>query len=157
MILKQLLTRISVKKKTKSVNKFISLVLLFFLVPMMLITPNAQAKFINKLKDGFYFEKYKTEDEARTALLQLHPIGSDVDGLIKTLKEAGAEIKKRDPSSFSRFKEYDIWWEQGTVGIYSYRYNNKNLINPVKWGGGIRIDKNNRIINFGVGREYMGL
>lgn len=39
----------------------------------------------NKFKKGFYFEKYKTAEEAKAALLELHPIGSDVEGLVRTL------------------------------------------------------------------------
>jgi len=33
----------------------------------------------NKFKKGFYFEKYKTAEEAESALLELHPIGSDIE------------------------------------------------------------------------------
>jgi len=47
---------------------------------------------INKFKSGFYFEKYKTSEEAKAALLKLHPIGSSVDELVKTLEKAGMKI-----------------------------------------------------------------
>jgi len=71
----------------KNALKFI-LISIFFL---SLTTANSNANMFNKFKKGFYFEKYKNAEEAKAALLELHPIGSDVDGLVKTLE--GARMK----------------------------------------------------------------
>ena len=103
---------------------------LFFLFPLMLITQNAQAKFMNKFKDGFYFEKYKTEKEVKNALLELHPIGSYSKDLITTLQGAGAidskkSIRYRIAELFSNIK-----------GSYDINIDYKNYYN-----GSIRIDK----------------
>ncbi len=43
------------------------------------------------LSPGFRFEKYKTAEEARIALLELHPIGSSIEKLVKTLEKAKAK------------------------------------------------------------------
>ena len=48
---------------------------------------------VSKLSPGFRFEKYKTAEDAKRALLQLHPVGSDVDDLIETLKKIGVDCK----------------------------------------------------------------
>ena len=51
---------------------------------------NANQNFSNRFKEGFYFEKYSNAKEARAALLKLHPIGSDIAALHRTLENAGA-------------------------------------------------------------------
>lgn len=50
----------------------------------------------NKFKNGFYFEKYKTAEEAKAVLLELHPIGSDVGELVRTLEKAGGKCAIRE-------------------------------------------------------------
>lgn len=67
--------------------------LLISILSLTIITNNnkAEANMFNKFKKGFYFEKYKTAEEAKTALLKLHPIGSDVADLVKTLERAGGK------------------------------------------------------------------
>ena len=68
------------------------LILILSITALIMITNNnAGANVLNKLRKGFYFEKYKTVEEAKAALLELHPIGSDVDALIKTLERVGAK------------------------------------------------------------------
>ena len=123
-------------------------------------TNQAQANMFNRFREGFYFEKYKTAEEARAALLELHPIGSDIEGLVGTLEGAGAVIKEENLESYKKFKEYDWWWKEGTARFYVVSYDKASpffvIINYLKWAGGIRIDKNNRIISYGLhrGRAY---
>lgn len=72
--------------------KNIKFLILFFgiLTAILPINNNANANMFNKFRDGFYFEKYDTAEEAKAALLELHPIGSDVGELVGTLEGAGA-------------------------------------------------------------------
>ncbi|MES2677734.1 MAG: hypothetical protein V4612_05420 [Pseudomonadota bacterium] len=77
--------------------------LVFFVSLCILITTTtnqANANMFNRFKKGFYFEKYGDSEDARVsgdgggvrkALLKLHPIGSDVRELVKTLEKAGAK------------------------------------------------------------------
>lgn len=46
------------------------------------------------LTSEFRFEKYKTAEEAEKALLQLHPVGSDVQNIARTLQQAGMIVEK---------------------------------------------------------------
>lgn len=78
----------SFQKIIQSINKTKILLTVFLSVFLFcfLSTPNqANANMFNRFKKGFYFEKYKNAKEAQKALLELHPIGSDVGELIKTL------------------------------------------------------------------------
>ena len=63
---------------------------IFSLATIALIS-TSHANMFNRLKKGFYFEKYSTAEEAKAELLRLHPIGSDVGELVKTLEGAGGE------------------------------------------------------------------
>ena len=65
--------------------------LLILLSCFLLTSIDSNAAMFNKFKKGFYFEKYKTAEEAQNALLELHPIGSDVGELVKTLERAGGK------------------------------------------------------------------
>ena len=69
--------------------KKLLIIVLVSVVSIALISTAANANMFNRFKKGFYFEKYKTADEAKDALLDMHPIGSDVSELIKTLERAG--------------------------------------------------------------------
>ena len=125
---------------------------------VIISTSNANANMFNKFKKGFYFEKYSTAEEAKAALLELHPIGSDVGELVKTLERAGAEPLEDDLSKYRKFKKYNSWWERGIVKIYYYRYSGAaNILNPITWAGSIDIDKNNKIIDFSLSKQYTGL
>ena len=57
----------------------------------IIIKNGGDVHMFNKFKKGFYFEKYKTAEEAKTVLLKLHPIGSDIEGLVKTLERSAGE------------------------------------------------------------------
>lgn len=48
-------------------------------------------------KEGeFRFEDYKKADDAKEALLTMHPVGSSVDDVVKTLKGVGAKCRLVD-------------------------------------------------------------
>lgn len=70
------------KIRTKSLILFLAVLSLSLILS---INNNAEANMFNKFKKGFYFEKYKTAEEAQKVLLELHPIGSDVGELVRTL------------------------------------------------------------------------
>jgi hypothetical protein len=125
---------------------------------------NANANMLNKFKDGFYFEKYSTADEAKEALLELHPIGSDVGDLVKTLEGANGKfinsINRKDLlSNPVREKEYFSEDVSKTASVkYRYEYDTGIwLINPITWFVSIYCDSNNNITNLHLSRSYMGL
>jgi len=62
------------------------------------LTTNSNADMFNKSEEVFYFEKYKTEEEARDKLLDLHPIGSDASKLLKTLEKVGCRCEIKEDS-----------------------------------------------------------
>jgi len=140
-------------------NFIITSTLAFTLTSILVIisNSNANANIFNKFKKGFYFEKYSTAEEAKAALLELHPIGSDVEGLVKTLERAGAEVSEENLNQYRKKKYYDEWWKQGIEKMYSYKYKAGYFLNPMEWGGGIIINKRIKIINFGLSKHYNGL
>lgn len=71
--------------------KKLSAKILIIISILLAATTNSNANMFNKFKKGFYFEKYKTAEEAKVALLELHPIGSGVGELIKTLEQVGVK------------------------------------------------------------------
>ena len=83
------------KITTKYLILFLSVFSLSLISP---INNNANANMLNKFKKGFYFEKYENAEEAQKALLELHPIGSDVEELVKTLDIATSKEKIFDKS-----------------------------------------------------------
>ena len=136
-------------------NFIITSALAFTLTSTLVIisTSNANANMFNRFKKGFYFEKYSTAEEAKAALLELHPIGSDAGDLIKTLERAGAEV--------SEMKEYElknIKRDFNEVWIKSYSYSNESFINPLRFGGGIVYNKSSiKLVDLGLIIEYKGL
>jgi len=124
---------------------------------------NANANMFNKFKKGFYFEKYKTAEEAKSDLLELHPIGSDVEGLIRTLEGADAKfinsINRKDLLS-DPVKEREYFYEVSKSASIRHRYEYKfgiPLVNPMKWFILIYCDENNFITDIYLNRSYMGL
>jgi hypothetical protein len=121
------------------------------------------ADFTKQLSDEDYSEiidirlKKQYKKDAMTDLLKFHPAGTNVKPLLDTLKNAGAEIKEKDLTNAHKFKQYDKWWEEGTVKMYTFYYDKASsffrVINYLEWGGSIRVDKNNKIINFGLYRK----
>ena len=111
---------------------------------VIISTSNANANMFNKFKKGFYFEKYSTADEAKAALLELHPIGSDVGELVKTLERAGAEVKKYKTS-----KAELLSYPDSKVEYYFFKYFQKTF--PVfgyNWGGSVDFNKKIKIEKF---------
>ncbi len=100
---------------------------------------------LNHLKKGFYFEKYYTADEAKTALLQMHPIGSDAGGLIKTIERAGG--KKYEPTIS---KKYINNPELNYVVHYRYTENTLDSFFPKRWSLSIKYDESSNIVLVGM-------
>ena len=100
----------------------------------------------------FKFENYKTAEEAKTELLKRHPIGSDVEPLLETLRGAGAKMDKIQKMTPELKKIYHKT-PDNTHTMTGYSYYQKSWVPGVggTWGGGILIDENNKIIDFGVG------
>ncbi len=142
-----------------------NLIKITILLTSFLVTnKNSEAKMFNKFKKGFYFEKYKTAEEAKAVLLELHPIGSDVDGLLKRLEGANGKfidsINRKDLSSDPvREREYFSENISKTASkIYEYHYETGVwLINPITWFVLIYCDSNNIITDLHLSRSYMGL
>ena len=136
-------------------NFIIAFTLTFTLILTLVIisTSNANANIFNKFKKGFYFEKYSTAEEAKAALLELHPIGSDVGDLIKTLERAGTEV-----SEMKAYELKNIKRDFNEVWIKSYSYSNESFINPLRFGGGIVYNKSSiKLVDLGLIIEYKGL
>jgi hypothetical protein len=119
-------------------------------------TSNANANMFNRFKKGFYFEKYSTAEEAKAALLELHPIGSDVGDLIKTLERAGANVSEEDLKEYHNYKEYDYWWKNGVVKIYRFKYDRASyffvILNQIEWTGVIQLSHSDDILNLGINK-----
>ena len=124
----------------------------------------SNANMLNKFKKGFYFEKYKTPEEAKSVLLELHPIGSDVNPLIKTLERARARLsffKKRKDflSNFAREREY-FYEGVSNLAVITYGYDYEvglPIINSQLWRVIIFCDKERLITNINAGKDYIGL
>jgi hypothetical protein len=104
----------------------------------------ANANMFNRFKKGFYFEKYSNPEEAKEALLKLHPIGSDVVALVRTLEMAGGRcyeienvIRNKKPTTVKRceYKEKEIFLDTKWRVIADY---NINLITDLFVGSGIK-------------------
>jgi hypothetical protein len=80
--------------KRFSILKILGRIILAALAVVVINTViHANQNFMNRFKEGFYYEKYSSEKDAQAALLELHPIGSDVKALRATLENAGAQNK----------------------------------------------------------------
>jgi hypothetical protein len=78
--------------KRFSIRKILRRVILAALAIVIINTViHANQNFMNRFKEGFYYEQYSNGKDAQAALLELHPIGSDVKELRKTLENAGAQ------------------------------------------------------------------
>lgn len=109
------------------------LVSIIAILTILLLASNANAGIFNRFKKGFYFEKYKTSNDVKEALLKLHPPGSNVEELIKTIKKAGGQcamgnrqtneliqkISKPDDFYQCYYMQYGI----PLIGDYSWRIN----------------------------------
>lgn len=146
---------------------------------LILITPitQANANMFNKFKKGFYFEKYNTFhlfpktihkkidiEEARNALLEVHPIGSDARSLFQTLDKAGAKVKfsiNRSDMLSDPIREREYFSREVSKSasvMHNYQYDAGIwLINPITWTVLIFCDSNGMITNVYLGRDYTGL
>ena len=75
------------------------------------------------LTSEFRFEKYKTAEEAKAALLKLHPVGSSVDELALTLQKAGMTV----------MKNYQFKSVNPQRDMLDQKYNYKNLYARYEW------------------------
>ena len=101
----------------------------------------------------FKFENYKTAEEAKTELLRRHPIGSNVDALFETLKEAGAKVEKINVSLHP--EGYDLHKKDSQLYHYS---KSKSRLMFLWWIGRIEYsESDNSIIEHGVSIVYDGL
>jgi hypothetical protein len=170
----------SIYKRTALVNilKNFLIVLSISILSLAITTSNnAEAKMFNKFKKGFYFEKYKTAEEAKAELLKLHPIGSDVEGLVRTLEGAGAifakRISKDDALPDKENKKYFYKAVKNIVEPNHYKYTsvkvpnstyflsifelNTGKLNPLLWKVFVWYDKNKNLTEIDVVKNYMGL
>jgi hypothetical protein len=118
------------------------IIFLISILPLIAISTSANASMFNRFKKGFYFEKYKTADEAKEELLRFHPIGSDVEGLMVTLKKAGMKCGPVTNPEFKDKQEYKNL-------IYCDYYKSKFVIFSTEWRVLARFDpKDSNIISF---------
>ena len=162
-------------KNFKRSNLTTALLTIFLLA---ISTNQAQANMFNRFREGFYFEKYKTAEEARAALLELHPIGSDIEGLVGTLEGAGAkhiktftrEDEKNNPHAgyFTKtlpsqdplpkktiFSKVRI--DNSASLVRDFELNVGIIINPLLWKAYVWTDNDDKIIDFIILKEYVGL
>ncbi|MBT4878655.1 MAG: hypothetical protein HON42_02425 [Alphaproteobacteria bacterium] len=124
--------------------------------------------------ENFKFKDYKTEDAAKEALLEIHPIGSNADLLIETLRKSGADETKtifRD-----KIKQDDRWkgYFNKTIRISQTEYKSTKvsslaikahfyqkstgiIFNTKLWKVSFWSDKNNNITDLAIIRDYTGL
>ncbi|OFW80267.1 MAG: hypothetical protein A3D15_04325 [Alphaproteobacteria bacterium RIFCSPHIGHO2_02_FULL_40_34] len=130
-------------------KNFLILTISILALTMNTTNNNAEAKMFNKFKKGFYFEKYKTAEEAKAALLELHPIGSDVEGLVETLEGAGAETY--EPVITEKYKNNprleNMCW-------YQYSHRTMDSLFPKTWG--LTIEVNNKKLSMLTINFYQG-
>ena len=104
--------------------------------------------------EKFRFENFKTDDELIAYIRNNFPNGSDSKPLINLLENAGAECELIPEQYYSKKdKELD------TYVLYNCRYNVGWFYYPqlIEYGNSIRVDKNQKLINFAVSRAYGGL
>ena len=93
----------------------------------------------NQFKPGFHFEKYNTPEEAKEALLKLHPIRSDIDGLARELKEIGC-IEDNPYEYHERLGE-DIK-KPDNMDYFFYKHNVITSLFPRRWTVSIKTERN---------------
>lgn len=135
-------------------KNFLILTISILALTMNVTNNSAEANMLNKFKKGFYFEKYKNVEEAKAALLELHPIGSEVEGLVKTLEVAGCSCKLVDQNKLENAKKNDSKIRHLTNVIHCEL--STSFMKSIVWRVGIMI-VGNRIDDIGIGKEYMGL
>ena len=128
----------------------IGILFILLITAVVGLNNESEAKMLNKFKEGFYFEKYKTEEEVKEVLLKLHPVGSNLKKLVDTLERAGAG--KYSPKISKKHQKnpklnYMLW--------YKYDHMTLTSIYTKSWSLSIQYNKNNEIISISVG-VYQG-
>ena len=90
-----------------------------------------------KIYKKFKFEHYNTANKAKEALLQIHPIVSDVSDLVKVLEVAGAIFS---PTTHPKYKDKPIY---KSILRYSYRESELFGLLSTKWIFIIALQDNN--------------
>ena len=108
--------------------------------------------FLAKLSPGFKFEKYKTAELAKGALLKLYPVGTPQAKIAETLKKAGANVEYINKKDLP----YKSWTEEGVYGAIYYDYYHKGVIFGYDWGGAILYGKDGTILSIGISRHFNG-
>lgn len=122
----------------------------------------------------FKFQNYKNTEMAMQDILESHPIGSDVNLLIGNLKKSGAkedktilrrEIKKSDEwkgyfnktirISQSEYKSVEV--SNLATRAYFYQKSTGIIFNTKLWKISFWSDKDNKITDLTVIRDYTGL
>jgi len=106
---------------------------------------------IEQIKN-FRFEDYDDPVLAKAALLKLHPVGSSLDDLLKTLEKAGAAVRTLEGKEI-----YEEWRTEDFGGVFGYNYYQSKFLYGNIWGGAIHFDKSRNITKVGLGRNYEGL
>ncbi len=144
------------KKNIKKIIKLLTLILTLLLLPI-----NKSYSMGHKEKK-FKFENYKTAEEAKAELLRRHPIGSNVDALLETLRGAGAKIDDKEVLSQKDIDYYSgvpanirslIYGQSGSYyeqpGIRRYIFLN------FKWGTTVFYDKDSNIVRLSIYYWYL--
>lgn len=147
----------------------------FILVALLSITTFFEANAMSGNKIGkFKFQDYKSAESASEAILEIHPIGSNADLLIETLRKSGAEETKtifRD-----KIKQDDRWkgyfnkkvrisqteyksTKVSSLAIKAHFYQKSTgiIFNTKLWKVSFWSDKNNNITDLVIIRDYTGL
>lgn len=103
-------------------------VLLFNLIILMFLINNSYSMNQKIENNQFRFEDYKTADEAKEALIELHPLGSDVGYLVKRLDSIIGNKSIFNPSSDDLFKRLS------KKGYYIYfSYIKPKILHEIEW------------------------
>ena len=103
-------------------------ILLTSIILILVMMIGAEAMSLFGKKEGFRFEDYKNAEEAQAALLELHPVGSDVFALKQTIEGAGAScylLNKNTAKEVSELKSKDHF--------IRCSYRQKKLILSYQW------------------------
>tara|TARA_Y100000389_G_C17444416_1_gene510681 strand:+ start:430 stop:834 length:405 start_codon:yes stop_codon:yes gene_type:complete len=127
----------------------------FILVALLSITTLIEANAMSGSEiKNFKFEDYKTEKAAKEALLEIHPIGSNFNGLITTLEQSGGKCEYMDEAKLKKAQKNNNKIKHLTNVVHCETFT--GLIKGLAWRVSIMI-ANDKIDDIGVSKEYMGL
>ncbi len=128
---------------------FIALVSIFALI----IANQVGSKALNHFKKGFYFEKYNGTDEAKKYLFKIHPMGSDVEALVQTLKNAGAIFESEKVFNEKDRKIYYKMDKEAYASLDCY-YKQNGLLVGYEWKIGIVFNKDRKILAYNMIKQF---